>query len=59
MGLILIFLLIELKVLVQVIFYLKQFTLREDKRYMDMPNVILAGDKTTCFIIRCINVNII
>lgn len=39
------------KVLVQVIFYLKKFTLREDKKYMDMPNVILAGDKTTCFII--------
>lgn len=39
------------KVLVQVIFYLKKFTLREDRKYMDMPNVILAGDKTTCFVI--------
>jgi hypothetical protein len=39
------------KVLVQVIFYLKKFTLRENRQYMDMPNVILAGDKTTCFII--------
>lgn len=39
------------KVLVQVIFYLKQFSLRENKDYMDMPNVILAGDKTTCFVI--------
>ncbi|MBW6411015.1 hypothetical protein [Clostridium weizhouense] len=39
------------KVLVQVIFYLKQFTLRKNREYMDMPNVILAGDKTTCFVI--------
>ena len=39
------------KVLVQVIFYLKQFALRENGDYMDMPNVILAGDKTTCFVI--------
>lgn len=39
------------KALVQIIFYLKKFTLRKDKEYMDMPNVILAGDKTTCFVI--------
>lgn len=39
------------KELVQVIFYLKKFTLREDKKYMGMPNVILTGDKTTFFII--------
>ncbi|MBS5951078.1 MAG: hypothetical protein KIC47_12305 [Clostridium sp.] len=39
------------KVLVQVIFYLKQFNLRTNRDYMDMPNVILAGDKTTCFVI--------
>lgn len=39
------------KVLGQVIFYLKQFTLYRDENYMDVPNVILAGDKTTCFVI--------
>lgn len=39
------------KVLVQVIFYLKQFALRGNRDYMDIPNVILAGDKTTCFVI--------
>jgi len=46
------------KVLVQVIFYLKQFTLRENREYMDMPNVILAGDKTTCFVISSSDVEI-
>lgn len=39
------------KVLLQVIFYIKQFQLKRDMKYMDMPNVILAGDKATCFII--------
>ena len=39
------------KVLIQVIFYIKQFQLKRDKKYMDMPNVILVGDKSTCFII--------
>lgn len=39
------------EVLIQVLFYLKQFILRRSKRYADIPNVILAGDKTTCFII--------
>lgn len=39
------------KVLLQVIFYLKRFQIKINKHYMDMPNIILAGDKTTCFII--------
>lgn len=38
------------KVLIQVIFYLKKFILRHNKKYMEIPNVILAGDKTTCFV---------
>lgn len=39
------------EVLIQVLFYLKQFILRKNKDYIEIPNVILAGDKTTCFIL--------
>lgn len=40
------------KVLVQVIYYLKKFDKGLDKSYQVLPNMILAGDKTTCFIIH-------
>lgn len=39
------------KVLVQIVFYLKQFELKHNSKYTSIPNVILAGDKTTCFVI--------
>lgn len=39
------------KVLVQVLFYLKKF--RENNgEHSGVPNIILAGDKRTCFVIR-------
>lgn len=44
------------KVLVQIIFYLKQFELKHNSKYRSLPNVILAGDKTTCFVISIIDV---
>ncbi|NFE95938.1 hypothetical protein [Clostridium botulinum] len=39
------------QVLVQIIFYLKHFELGHNSQYKGLPNVILAGDKTTCFVI--------
>ncbi|MFC3906651.1 hypothetical protein [Clostridium disporicum] len=39
-------------VLVQVLYYLKKFQQGIRSEYSDLPNIILAGDKTTCFIIH-------
>ena len=39
-------------VLVQVLYYLKKFQQGVIATYSDLPNIILAGDKTTCFIIH-------
>lgn len=42
----------QAKVIVQVLFYLKKFRLGVDKKYSIVPNIVLAGDKTACFIIH-------
>ncbi|MDU4939436.1 MAG: hypothetical protein E6X34_13355 [Clostridium sp.] len=39
-------------VLVQVLYYLKKFQLGLLLNYKELPNIILAGDKTTCFVIH-------
>lgn len=39
-------------VLIQVIYYLKKFEGGLAVNYKELPNIILAGDKTTCFVIH-------
>lgn len=40
------------KVIVQVLFYLKKFQIGLDKNYSTVPNIVLAGDKTACFLVH-------
>lgn len=42
----------QANVIVQVLFYLKKFQLGVDKKYSTIPNIVLAGDKTACFVIH-------
>lgn len=42
----------QAKVLVQVLFYLKKFQIGLDKNYVTVPNIVLAGDKSACFVIH-------
>lgn len=42
----------QAEVIVQVLFYLKKFQKGLDENYCIVPNIVLAGDKTTCFIIH-------
>lgn len=39
-------------VLVQVLYYLKKFQEGVASTYSELPNIILAGDKTTCFVVH-------
>ncbi|MDU7363376.1 hypothetical protein [Clostridium sp.] len=40
------------EVLVQILYYLKKFQLGLYSKFSELPNIILAGDKTTCFIVH-------
>lgn len=40
------------EVLVQILYYLKRFQHGLDSKFSELPNIILAGDRTTCFIVH-------